>query len=55
VADLVEPDLGERIIVLLNDWVAGRTAARFSGLPSKDLKRVFRRVMYRYLDELDKE
>jgi len=52
VADLVEPDISERIVHLVQDWLEGKIPARY-GVSEKDLKRIVRRILYRYLDHLD--
>jgi transcriptional regulator with XRE-family HTH domain len=57
VADLVEPDLNERLVSFLEDWVTGgnRVAARFPGMTTKDRNRILRRFLYRVVDSLEKE
>jgi transcriptional regulator with XRE-family HTH domain len=57
VADLVEPDLNERLVSVLEDWITGsdRVAARFPGMTAKDRNRIIRRFLYRVVDSLDKE
>lgn len=56
VADLVEPDLSERVIAVLQDWVAGRpSAARFPGFSIKDRNRIIRRVLLRVIDSLEEQ
>jgi transcriptional regulator with XRE-family HTH domain len=58
VADLVEPDLNERLLAVLQDWVSGRQAARDwgSAWPSiKDRNKLLRRVLYRLMDSLEEE
>jgi transcriptional regulator with XRE-family HTH domain len=52
VADLVEPDLGSRLIGFLEEWVSGKVAAR-SGISVKDRNRVLRRVLLRLIDSLE--
>jgi transcriptional regulator with XRE-family HTH domain len=53
VADLVEPDLGERVVAALQDWVSGRSAARFDGLTLKDRNKLLRRILLRVIDSLE--
>jgi transcriptional regulator with XRE-family HTH domain len=52
VADLVEPDLGARLIGVLEGWVSGKVAAR-SGINLKDRNRILRRVLLRLIDSLE--
>ena len=54
VADLVEPDLDERMIALLQEWMLSRVEARFA-MSAGDQRRVLRRILYRVLDTLDRE
>lgn len=53
VADLVEPDLGERMITVLEEWITGRAAARFQGIDIKDRDRIIRRILLRVIDSLE--
>jgi len=55
VADLVEPDLSERVIAALQDWVSNRSAARFDGLSVKDRNKIVRRILLRVIDSLEQE
>ena len=56
VADLVEPDLSERLLTALEEWVAGRpAAARFTGVSVKDRNRIIRRILLRIIDSLEQE
>ena len=55
VADLVEPDINERLLAALEGWVTNRSAARFSGIPKKDRNRLIRRLLLRFIDSLEKE
>jgi transcriptional regulator with XRE-family HTH domain len=57
VADLVEPDLNERLISALQEWLGdtGRQAARFGGMSVKDRNRLLRRVLLRVIDSLENE
>ena len=52
VADLVEPDLDERMIALLKELTLGRVEARF-GMSSSDQRKIFRRMLYRVLDKTE--
>ena len=52
VADLVEPDLDERMIALLKELMLGRVEARF-GMSSSDQRKIFRRMLYRVLDKTE--
>ncbi len=54
VADLVEPDLDERVIALLKEWMLGRVEARYA-MSARDQRRVVRRILYRVLYALDRE
>jgi transcriptional regulator with XRE-family HTH domain len=53
VADLVEPELSERVLAVLQDWISGKAAARFGGLTIKDRNRILRRVLLRLVDSLE--
>ncbi len=53
VADLVEPDLNERLMAILQDWMTGRRAARFPGLSIKDRNKRLRRLLLRVIDSLE--
>ncbi len=58
VADLVEPDLNERLLAVLQEWLSGRQAARswaFGSLSIKDRNMLLRRVLYRVMDSLENE
>lgn len=52
VADIVEPDLGGRLVGVLEEWVTGKVAAR-SGINAKDRNRILRRVLLRLIDSLE--
>lgn len=52
VADLAEPDLGERVIAMLQEWMSGKVAARYP-ISDNDQRRVLRRILYRVCDSLD--
>lgn len=54
VADLVAPDLGERVIVVLQEWMRGNIAARFT-MSENDERKVLRRILYRVCDSLEDE
>ena len=54
VADLVEPDMGARIVSFLNEWLEGRQAARYSTITDEDTKKIMRRVLLRVVDSLEK-
>ena len=54
VADLVEPDLGERIYVLLQEWLDGRVAARY-GMSRNDRNKIISRLLLRVIDDLQRE
>ena len=55
VADLVEPDLNERLMATLQDWIVGKRAARFPGLSIKDRNKLVRRMLLRVIDSLEKD
>ena len=52
VADLVEPDLGERMIVLLQEWMLNGVEARY-GISDNDQRILLRRLLYRVLDRTE--
>ena len=52
VADLVEPDLGERMIVLLKEWMLNGVEARY-GMSDNDQRAILRRLLYRVLDRTE--
>jgi transcriptional regulator with XRE-family HTH domain len=52
VADLVEPDLGERMIALLQEWMLDGVEARY-GISDNDQRIVLRRLLYRVLDRTE--
>jgi transcriptional regulator with XRE-family HTH domain len=54
VADLVEPDMGGRMVGFLNDWLDGRQAARYPNLSDQDSKKIMRRMLLRVIDSLEK-
>ena len=54
VADLVEPDLQERVIVMLNEWLDGSSAARFA-MSHNDRNRIITRILLRVIDSLQSE
>jgi len=54
VADLVEPDLGSRLLGYLESWITTRNpAARFGGVSPADRNRLIRRVLLRVIDSLE--
>jgi transcriptional regulator with XRE-family HTH domain len=55
VADLVEPDIGGRVIAALEEWVSGRSAARFGGPSARDRNRIVRRMLLRFIDSLEED
>ena len=54
VADLVEPDLSERMIALLQELMLGRVEARY-GMSSGDQKRILRHMLLRVIYNLDRD
>ena len=52
VADLVEPDLDERLLALLREWMLKGVAAR-SMMSESDQRVVLRRLLYRVLDRTE--
>ena len=54
VADLVEPDLDERMIALLQELMLGRVEARYQ-MSSRDQRKVLRRILYRVLDRTEED
>lgn len=54
VADLVEPDLSERMLALLQELMVGRVAARY-GMSSSDQKKILRRILLRVIYNLEKD
>ena len=52
VADLVEPDLDERMVALLQEWMLNGVEAR-SSMSQKDKRVVLRRLLYRVLDRTE--
>ncbi len=54
VADLVEPDLDERMIALLQEWMLGKVGVRHAMRP-RDQRVLLRRILHRVLDSLDRE
>ena len=52
VADLVEPDLDERMIALLQEWMLNGVEAR-SSMSQRDKRVVLRRLLYRVLDRTE--
>ena len=54
VADLVEPDLDERMIALLQEWMLRGVEARYA-ISERDKRVVLRRLLYRVLDRTEVE
>ena len=54
VADLVEPDLDERMLALLQEWMLSKVEARFA-MSEGDRRRVLRNMLYEVLKILDSE
>ncbi len=54
VADLVEPDLDERMIALLQEWMLSGVEAR-SSMSQRDQRVVLRRILYRVLDKTEED
>ena len=54
VDDLAEPDLDERMIAVLQEFMLGRVEARF-GMSSRDQRKVFKRILYRVLDKTEED
>ena len=52
VAELVEPDFNQRVLVMLNTWVSDRAAAR-SSISKSDRNKAIRAVLRRLADSLD--
>ncbi len=55
VADLVEPNMGGRVVAYLNDWLEGRQAARYPDITEKDSRKIMRRMLLRVIDSLEKD
>lgn len=55
VADLVEPDLGQRIVGGLVEWVQTQKAARFAGMSERDSNRVLRRILLSVLQAIEED
>ena len=54
VADLAEPDLQERVLVMLQEWLDGRVAARH-GMSRNDRNKILTRILARLIDDLNRE
>ena len=54
VADLAEPDLQERLLVILHEWLDGRVAARFD-MSRHDRNKIITRLLLRVIDDLQRE
>ena len=51
--DLVEPDVAERVFVLLQEWLDGAVAARY-GMSENDRNKILTRVLLRIIDDLQR-
>jgi hypothetical protein len=54
VADLAEPDLKQRILVMLNEWLDGGSDARY-GMSRNDRNKILTRLLLRIADDLQRE
>ena len=54
VADLAEPDLKQRVLVMLNEWLDGRSDARY-GMSRNDRNKIITRLLLRIADDLQRE
>ncbi|MEQ8272386.1 MAG: hypothetical protein RKU31_01905 [Deltaproteobacteria bacterium] len=55
-AELLSPDISELVVQEVINWVDGRKAARsFSGLSRRDRNKLVRRILYRVMDQLERE
>ena len=54
VADLAEPDLQERLYVMLQEWLNGKVAARY-GISDNDRNKIITRVLLRVIDSLQRD
>lgn len=55
VADLVEPDIGHRVVASLHEWMQTHKAARFPGMSERDSNRVLRRLLLRVIEALEED
>jgi transcriptional regulator with XRE-family HTH domain len=55
VADLVEPDLDQRVVASLHEWMQTQKAARFPGMSERDSNRVLRRILLRVIEALEED
>jgi transcriptional regulator with XRE-family HTH domain len=55
VADLVEPDIGLRVVANLHEWMHTHKAARFPGMSERDSNRVLRRMLLRVIEALEED
>ena len=53
VSDLVEPDLQQRVLLVFQDWLDGRVAARY-GMSQNDRNRIVSRILLRVIDDLQR-
>ena len=54
VADLVEPDLQERVVVMLQEWIGDNVAAR-NPMSQNDRKKIITRILARVIHDLNRE
>ena len=52
VAELVEPDFNQRVLVMLNSWVADRAAAR-STISKNDRNKAVKAILRRLADSME--
>jgi transcriptional regulator with XRE-family HTH domain len=55
VADLVEPDLGQRVVGGLAEWMHTHKAARFPGMSQRDSNRILRRMLLRVIEAIEED
>ena len=55
VADLVEPDIGPRVVASLQQWMDTGKAARFPGMSENDSRIVLRKLLLRVIDALEED
>lgn len=54
-AELVAPDFQQLVVSEIKSWLDGNRAARFTGLSARDRATLIRRLLYRVLDQLDRD
>ena len=54
VADLVEPDLQERVLVMLQEWFGDKVAARYP-MSQNDRNKILTRMLARFIHDLNRE